>query len=251
MRRTSGLLLLPLLLALALLTGAPSTPVAAAPGATAPTVLKTWTFGHSVKGWPLRAYRIGDPFSTNVAVLIATMHGNEPGPARILKNLLTGPPVHGAAIWVITDLNPDGYLAGTRKNAHGVDLNRNFPIDWVRQTGTYSSGPGPGSEPETKALIALLRAVKPDSVISMHQPLRGVDTSYPKTRPLALRLVKALELPGKTFDCGTGCHGTMTEWFNAAQPGVALTVEYGRPMTDRQVFLTGPRGLLSSLDATR
>jgi protein MpaA len=99
--------------------------------------------------------------------------------------------------------------------------------------------------------MRFLNAVKPDFVISMHQPLDGVDTSYAKTRELAQRLVTALELPAKTFSCGTGCHGTMTQWFNVKWPGAALTVEYGSPMTDRQVYLTGPRGLLSSVFASR
>ncbi len=225
---------------------------AGAPGeAATTTVNKTWTFGYSVQGRPLKAYRIGDPTSPNVVVLIATMHGNEGGPIRILRNLLSGPQVTGANIWVVPDLNPDGYVRGTRKNARGVDLNRNFPYDWRRQTGTYNSGSSPASEPETRAAMRFLNTVKPDSVISMHQPLYGVDTSYPKTRELAQRLVAALELPAKTFSCGTGCHGTMTQWFNVKWPGAALTVEYGSPMTDRQVFLTGPRGLLSSVGASR
>ena len=215
------------------------------------TVNKTWTFGYSVKGRPLKAYRIGDPTSANVVVLIATMHGNEGGPIRILRNLLDGPPVTGANIWVVPDLNPDGYVRGTRKNARGVDLNRNFPYDWRRQTGTYYSGSGPASEPETRATMKFLNAVQPDFLISMHQPLYGVDTAYPKTRALAQRLVTALELPAKTFSCGTGCHGTMTQWFNVKWPGAGLTVEYGSPMTDRQVFITGPRGLLSSVFASR
>ena len=244
MRPLSGLLGLLLAVGLALAAPPPA-------GSTSSTVNKTWTFGRSVKGLPLRAYRIGDPTSTNVVVLIATMHGNEYGPARILRNLISGPPVSGANIWVVPDLNPDGYVRNTRKNARGVDLNRNFPYDWRRQTGTYSSGPSPASEPETRATMRFLDTVKPDFVISLHQPLDGVDTSYAKTRPLAQRLVTALELPAKTFSCGTGCHGTMTQWFNVKWPGAALTVEYGSPMTDRQVFITGPRGLLSSVGASR
>jgi protein MpaA len=240
------------LLSVLLLLSAALTFGVGAPGeAATTTVNKTWTFGYSVQGRPLKAYRIGDPTSTNVVVLIATMHGNEGGPIRILRNLLSGPQVTGANIWVVPDLNPDGYVRGTRKNARGVDLNRNFPYDWRRQTGAYNSGPGPASEPETRAAMRFLNTVKPDSLISMHQPLYGVDTSYPKTRELAQRLVAALELPAKTFSCGTGCHGTMTQWFNVKWPGAALTVEYGSPMTDRQVFLTGPRGLLSAVGASR
>jgi hypothetical protein len=245
MRRFSGFVLLPAALLLAF--GSTTLPAQSA----APTVNKTWTFGASAKGLPLKAYRIGDPTSTNVVVLIATMHGNEYGPARILRNLISGPPVVGANIWVIPDLNPDGYVRNTRKNARGVDLNRNFPYDWRRQTGAYDSGPKPASEPETRATMRFLDTVKPDYVISLHQPLDGVDVSYSKTRTLAQRLVASLELPAKTFQCGTGCHGTMTQWFNVKWPGAAITVEYGSPMTDRQVFLTGPQGLLSAVGATR
>jgi protein MpaA len=244
MRLLSGSLSFLLALAIVGVVGPPA-------GSTATTVNKTWTFGSSVKGLPLRAYRIGDPSSPNVVVLIATMHGNEYGPARILRNLISGQPVSGANIWVIPDLNPDGYVRDTRRNARGVDLNRNFPYDWRPQTGTYYSGPAPASEPETRAVMHFLNTVQPDYVISLHQPLKGVDTSYSKTRALAQRLVTALELPAKTFSCGTGCHGTMTQWFNVKWPGAALTVEYGSPMSDRQVYLTGPRGLLSSVGATR
>lgn len=36
----------------------------------------------------------------------------------------------GIDLWVLDDLNPDGAAADTRQNAHGVDLNRNFPYGW-------------------------------------------------------------------------------------------------------------------------
>ncbi|MFL6024916.1 MAG: DUF2817 domain-containing protein [Marmoricola sp.] len=248
MRLLSGVLAVLLVLSLGLVTGSPAQSAVLAP---TNAVNKTWTFGASVKGLPLKAYRIGDPTSTNVVVLIATMHGNESGPARILHNLLAGPRITGANIWVVPDLNPDGYVRNTRRNARGVDLNRNFPYDWRKPTSTNFSGPRPASEPETRATMRFLNTVQPDYVISMHQPLFGVDTSYPKTRALAGRLVTALELPAKTFSCGTGCHGTLTQWFNVKWPGAALTVEYGRPMTDRQVYLTGPQGLLSAVGAAR
>ena len=35
-----------------------------------------------------------------------------------------------AALWIVPSLNPDGVASDTRGNAHGVDLNRNFPFGW-------------------------------------------------------------------------------------------------------------------------
>ena len=68
--------------------------------------------------------------------------------------------------------NPDGLAAGTRKNARGVDLNRNFPYHWANLDGNYESGPKPASEPETRAMMRFLRQVRPDWILSFHQPLQ-------------------------------------------------------------------------------
>ena len=253
MKRFSGAALCVVLAALVL--GLLTTPVRAEPRTSEQPTVKTVSeiriFGRSVKGRALRAYRVGDPTSMTKVVMIAGMHGNEPGPGRILERLMRGGPIAGADIWLVPYLNRDGLVRHTRKNARGVDLNRNFPVSWVRRGGHYNSGRRPASEPETRALIRFLGNVRPTYVISMHQPLRGVDTSYGKARPLALRLVKGLRLPAKVFNCNSGCHGTMTQWFNRKFPGAALTVEYGAKMTTEQVYRTGPTGLLSSVFATR
>lgn len=223
----------------------------AASGVAARAATEMRVIGHSVKGRPIKAWRIGDPTSPKKVVLVATMHGDEAGPAAILKNLRDGRPVSGADIWVVPYLNPDGYARHTRKNARGVDLNRNFPVRWIRQYGKYDSGRRPASEPETRATMRFLKDISPKFVVSFHQPLYGVDTSYGKSRPLARRLARYLHLPRKQFHCNGGCHGTMTQWFNKRLPGAALTVEYGHRMSWRQKNVTGPRGLLKALGATR
>ncbi len=46
--------------------------------------------------------------------------------------------VDNAELWVITILNPDGYVSGSRYNANGVDLNRDFSY---MNTSSYWQGP--------------------------------------------------------------------------------------------------------------
>ena len=222
---------------------------AARTGSTA--LVATRVIGHTVKGRKIKAYRIGDPSSPVKVVFIGTIHGNEGGPAKLLMNLVTGTPITGADIWVVPYLNKDGFKRHTRKNARGVDLNRNFPVRWIRQHGAYDSGRRPRSEPETRAIMRFLKDVRPAYVVSFHQPLYGVDNSYRKTRDLAARLSVDLGLPLKVFSCNHGCHGTLTQWFNKRLPGAALTVEYGKPMTMAQKYRTGPAGLLASVGAAR
>ena len=181
--------------------------------------------GHSAKGRPIVAWHLGESRKPKV-VLIAGMHGNEPAPTAILRTLRDGRSVHGIDLWVVPSYNPDGLARGTRRNARGVDLNRNYPYQWAPLTGSYYSGPAPASEPETRAMMRFLRKVKPDWILSFHQPLRGVDIAV--QRPgFARRVARTLGLPTTTLNCGGVCHGTMTGWYNHQSPGFALTVEYG------------------------
>jgi hypothetical protein len=227
-------------------------PASAAVTATVPrAVVEVRVIGHSVLGRPIVAYRLGQPTSSRKVVIMAGMHGDEPGPSRILYQLRDGRPVRGADVWIIPVYNPDGRARHTRQNAHGVDLNRNWPYHWAHLHGATSSGSGPASEPETSAVMAFLKQVRPAYVVSFHQPLHGVGRAGPKGRALVQRLRRGLHLPVKAFNCDGVCHGTMTEWFNASFPGVAVTVEYGHGLSRRQARSTGPTGLLRAVGASR
>ena len=189
-----------------------------------PAVIGKQVIGHSVQGRRIVAWHLGEPGQKKV-VLISVMHGNEPAPRRILMNLVNGAKVHDLDLWVVPVYNPDGLAHHTRKNAHGVDLNRNYPYKWIRQTGNYDSGPRPRSEPETRAMMRFLSEVRPAFILSFHQPLHAVDvTQRPK---FSKRVARALDLPTSRLRCGSSCHGTMTMWFNHTFKGFALTVEYG------------------------
>ncbi len=70
----------------------------------------------------------------------------------------------GVGLAFIPDLNPDGAATGTRTNANGVDLNRNWDVGWQADTfalsGPIKGGGGarPFSEPESRALARYLAA---------------------------------------------------------------------------------------------
>ncbi len=72
------------------------------------------------------------------------------------------------------------------------------------------------------------------------------DTKRPK---FARRVADKLNLPAKTLDCGSVCHGTMTMWFNHRFRGTALTVEYGAHPKRRHLRGTVPRQVLSIFNA--
>jgi predicted deacylase len=205
-------------------------PARGAMGAPSSFVLGTRVLGHSVQGRPIVAYHLGDPRVRRVDVLLGQMHGDEPAGPRVVAALRNATHrIAGVNLWVIPTMNPDGRAAHTRKNARGVDLNRNFPRRWVPLTGQYYSGPKPASEPETRAVMRFLQNLRPHYVVSLHQPLRGIDTTDggrvdPRFRH---RLADALGLPEKAFRCWSACHGNLTGWYTDRGYGVALTVEFG------------------------
>lgn len=230
----------------------PASPMAAAaPAADEDTVVGTRVLGRSVQGRPIRAWRLGEQRrGVPTVVLVSTMHGDEPATRQILQALVDGPPVHGVDLWVVPTYNPDGLAAGGRRNARGVDLNRNYPSRWTDLDGRYESGPRPASEPETRAMMRFLRDVRPDHVLSFHQPLHGVDTDT-KDRAFARRVASVLRLPVSSFDCGGVCHGTMTGWYNRGFRGNALTVEYGAAPGRRLMRRVAPDRVLRIFGARR
>jgi protein MpaA len=156
--------------------------------------------GHSVQGRPIVATRVGDPHAPVHVLVVGDVHGNEPAGEAIVARLRAAR-VPGVALWLIRTANPDGRVHGTRQNARGVDLNRNFPWRWRRgPQGTFYPGPKAGSEPETQALMRLVRRIKPQLAIYYHQQLGltvrtpagdlGVEREYARRTGLPLRTLK-------------------------------------------------------------
>lgn len=216
----------------------------AAPVAARPAVVERVVIGHSVKHRPIVAYHLGEQGpGIPTMMIVSTMHGNERQIQKIPEALRDGRKIHGVDLWVVPVMNPDGLAADTRQNARGVDLNRNFPTHWVHTTGHYGSGPKAASEPETRAMMSFLLKVKPERLISFHQPLHGVDVD--SRRPaFSHKVSRALHLPVSHVKCGGVCGGTMTQWFEAHLPGTAITVEYGAHPASRTLRVQAPKALL-------
>lgn len=233
--------------------GTPGLPAQALePAQAKPAVIGKRVIGESARGRDIVAWHLGEPGRPDAprVVLIATMHGNEGAPRQILEVLRDGRAIFGIDLWVVPTYNPDGLAARTRKNARGVDLNRNYPYSWTDLDGNYESGSGPASEPETRAMMAFLRDVRPQWILSFHQPLKGVDTDTKRPK-FAARVARKLHLPRTSLNCGGVCHGTMTGWYNHNFAGTALTVEYGAHPSRRLMRRTAPAQVLSIFDAWR
>ncbi len=189
----------------------------------AAAALASLVIGHSAQGREITATRVGAEDAPVRVLVVGDVHGNEPAGEAIVARLRSAR-VDGVAFWLVRTANPDGRVANTRQNAHAVDLNRNFPYRWARGArGTYFPGRAAGSEPETKAIMRLVRRVRPKLGIYYHQHMgitvraRSVDTAvqrdYARRTGLPLRW-----LPNY--------HGTAIGWQNdLISGGTAFVVE--------------------------
>jgi hypothetical protein len=132
--------------------------------------------GRSEEGRPLHAVELGFPGPRKVLV-VGCIHGGECAGTAVVRRLERLPPPR-FDLWVIPDLNPDGSAAGTRSDARGVDLNRNF------------RGRGRLSERESRFAALLIHRLRPAVTIWYHQHenrVRAWGASMPAARAYARR----------------------------------------------------------------
>jgi protein MpaA len=185
----------------------------------------TVVVGHSVKGRAIVAYERGDR-SAPVTLVVGVIHGSEPAGLAVIRRLRTMPLPPHVHLWLIPTVNPDGLAAGTRQNAHGVDLNRNWSADWKRNGvpwDGYYAGPRPMSEPENRAMRAFILRVKPALTIWYHQPLDEVYGSDPHIAVLK-RYARLTDWPYRRL---VAPPGAATRWERKRFPsGVHFVVEF-------------------------
>ncbi len=193
-----------------------------------PPIPRRVVIGRSRMGRPLVARVLGDPAATRKVLVVGCIHGDESAGIAIVRRLRAAHPPAGTALWLLEDVNPDGVAARTRQNAHGVDLNRNFPYAWRplgRQGDQQYSGPHPLSEPEARAARAFILRVRPQITVWFHQPLGVVDESGGRLA-VERRFAHAARLPLRRL---TRYPGSVASWEDHRLPGAtAFVVELPR-----------------------
>jgi N-acetylmuramoyl-L-alanine amidase len=187
--------------------------------------------GRSVDGRPIVAVRVGNPDSSRKALVVGNIHGDEPAGTDVTHQILRRfRNSDGVDLWVVKTVNPDGLAAHTRRNAHGVDLNRNFSYRWtdgVSRSSGYYPGPHPFSEPESRAVRQLARQLKPAVSIWFHQPWDQVLAPCHGPAPLQRRFSQLSGIPLRRCR-GEDLRGTAIDWQNHNFPGThAFVVELG------------------------
>ena len=131
---------------------------------TYPGITQLYGLGHSVQGRVIWGLKITDNPTIEEnepeVRICGNHHGNELMSVELpllmawhlVQNYSINPNIEelidNREIWIIPMVNPDGREIGTRYNANGVDLNRDYGYVWGGEGGS----PSPFSQPETQAI---------------------------------------------------------------------------------------------------
>lgn len=200
------------------------------------------TIGYSVQGRPILAYSFGQG---EPMLFIGAMHGNERSSGFLMDRFIddleanvTDIPV-GRRVVVVPRVNPDAFIAFTRRNANNVDLNRNFPTnDWKSDVtmpgGLLIKGGGgeePLSEPESKAIADFTIALRPKLALTYHAVANNVIANESGISAVAAKKYAELSgyenvnkaLTSDVFEYDT--NGAYEDWLYEKQDIAALLIE--------------------------
>jgi murein peptide amidase A len=176
--------------------------------------------GRSERGRPIVAIHTGNPRGLPVLV-VGCIHGTECAGIAVVRALERAHT--GLDLWLVPNLDPDGYAIGRRQNGRGVDLNANWSSGWRgggRPWDTYYPGPRPFSERETRIARNLILRIRPRVTIWFHQHMNLVWAWGQSSR--AGRLYARAS--GLRFYHHHWLPGTAPNWQNHHLPGTASFV---------------------------
>ncbi len=197
-------------------------------------------FGRSVLDRPLEVIRRGDVDGARVLV-VGCIHGDEDAGTAITRVLESIDVPAGVELWIVPTMNPDGTALDQRHNANGVDLNRNFGVNWapLGEPGNWQyGGPDAASEPETQAMSRLGELVEPDLVLWYHQDLYRITPSSGLGGQLRARYAELTGLPLLQVTGGTYT-GTASQWSRTVTTasGTGFTIELGASLSPDEAVM--------------
>lgn len=224
-----------------------------------------FVLGRSVEGRPIigfsstrRASQAACPPVARGGVLIlGGFHGDEPKSVHVARKLIEfleddGLSARPPSPWVIVPLvNPDGYECRRRRNARGVDLNRNFPTEnWApgAARSRMFGGPRPASEPETRAVIRTVQRFLPALIITIHSIGGGrqCDNYDGPGRKIAARMSRRNGYP-VTATIGYPTPGSFGTWAGIERRIPTITLELPSQHSPRQCWEDNREALLHVL----
>jgi murein peptide amidase A len=131
--------------------------------------------GRSYEGRPIDVVHVAGPGKR--ILVVGCIHGNECEGIEVTRLLARSRPA--ADLWLVHQLNPDGYSHRSRTNAHGVDLNRDFLAPTQR---------------ETKIARKLILRLQPDLTLWFHQP-QAVVRAWGPSQAIARRYARLADAP--------------------------------------------------------
>ncbi len=208
-------------------TSSHTTVPASAPPPQQPAAPGWETAGTSLQGKPIRMMTVGN--GPRRVLFIGGVHGDEPEGAVTTAELPAAFEAAGlgetVTLTIIEDANPDGRAAGTRGNANGIDVNRNFPAKNF-DTADPSNGGQPLSEPEARAITDTVNRVQPDLIIVAHSWAGREFINFDgPARELADRFSAASGLPVEESSGFAPTPGSLGSYFGRDRGIPVLTIE--------------------------
>jgi murein peptide amidase A len=199
---------------------------------------KSFHFGKTSDGLTIPAYKFGDRGPK--VLVIGGVHGDEIEGIIATNGLLQEFSLsfpYKLNLTLVPIFNLDGALRAERRNARGVDLNRNLPTqDWspVVAKERYNPGPSPNSEPENQALVEFIQSQQPIFVISMHSWLPMLNVNGDCDR--VAQAIKGLTGYQITNDIGYPTPGSLGTYCGLERQIPTITYEIERGLKAPEIL---------------
>lgn len=159
--------------------------------------------GRSYEGRPIEVVHVAGQGPR--ILVVGCIHGDECEGIEVTRLLERSP--RTTDLWLVHQLNPDGYARRQRTNARGVDLNRDFLAATQR---------------ETRIARKLILRLQPDVTIWFHQP-QAVVRAWGPSRAMARRYARLAGLPYRAWEWPPG---SASRWQNGIGQ-ISFVVELG------------------------